>query len=61
MGRAVNDDDRGMMPAEKWAQTAAGKASTYSCGRCGKTFASPQEVYEHLDAVHPKPKRKKAR
>lgn len=42
---------------EEWAQTDVHKASKYSCGRCGKRFASPHDVYAHLDAAHPEPKK----
>lgn len=52
-------DDDGLMPREEWAKTAVHAASRYSCGKCGKAFASPHEVYAHLDAEHPpKPKKK---
>jgi hypothetical protein len=45
-----------MMPAEKWEQTDVHKASSYFCGRCGKRFASPHLLYDHLDEKHPKRK-----
>lgn len=43
-------DHPGMVPPEKWAQTAVHKASTYSCGACRRTFESPDKFYDHLDA-----------
>lgn len=42
----------GMMPADEWAKTPIGQHSTYSCGKCGKRFATPQDVYDHLDQEH---------
>ena len=48
----------GMVPREKWEQTEIHKASTYACGKCGKRFDSPHDVYDHLDAEHPRPKKK---
>lgn len=50
----------GMMPREEWEKTQVAQSSRYSCSKCGKTFDSPQEVYDHLDAEHPpEPKKKK--
>jgi len=43
-----------MVPAGEWADTEIHKASKYNCGKCGERFASPEEVYAHLDAEHPK-------
>jgi len=45
------------VPREEWAKTDVHKASRYSCGKCGQQFASPHDVYAHLDAEHP-PKKK---
>jgi hypothetical protein len=47
-------DERGMVPADEWAETPVGKASTYHCGKCGMQLESPQAVYDHIDAEHPK-------
>lgn len=41
-----------MVPREKWAETDVHKSSTYACGFCGKRFADPDAVYDHLDAEH---------
>ncbi len=46
-------DERGMVPRDEWQKTAVHKASTYFCGKCGKQFAMPQDVYDHMDAEHP--------
>lgn len=45
-------DREGMVPREKWAETDVHKSSTYACGFCGKRFADPDAVYDHLDAEH---------
>jgi hypothetical protein len=52
-------DERGMVPREQWAQTDVHKASAYACGKCGDRFATPHDVYAHLDVEHPKKKEKK--
>lgn len=53
-------DDRGMASREQWAKSSVHKASKYSCGKCGKRFPSPHDLYDHLDAEHPrKPKTRK--
>jgi hypothetical protein len=50
------NDDRGMVPREKWEQTSVHKASTYYCAKCGRRFKTPHDVYDHLDTAHPKGK-----
>lgn len=47
------ESQRGMTSREQWKQTSVHKASKYSCGKCGERFATPHEVYDHLDAEHP--------
>lgn len=42
---------------EEWERTQVHRASTYSCSKCGKRFASPDDVYDHLDADHPAKKK----
>lgn len=42
----------GMMPAEEWAQTSVHQHSTYSCGKCGARFDTPNDFYDHLDEEH---------
>lgn len=54
-------DGSGMVPAAEWEQTAVHQHSRYSCGKCGEGFASPQAVYEHMDAEHPTEKPKRSR
>jgi hypothetical protein len=49
-------DSRGTIPADQWEQTSVHKASAYYCGKCGERFASPDAVYDHLDAEHSKRK-----
>jgi hypothetical protein len=49
-------DRRGMVPADQWEKTSVHQASSYYCGRCGKRFASPDALYDHLDNEHPKRK-----
>jgi hypothetical protein len=48
-----------MTPADEWRKTSVHKASSYSCGKCGKQFPDPHAVYDHLDEVHPPPLRPK--
>lgn len=45
--------DSSGMTREEWERTDVHKASSYSCAKCGKRFASPDDVYDHLDAEHP--------
>lgn len=40
------------VPADEWANSEVHKASTYSCGKCGQRFESPERLYDHLDAEH---------
>lgn len=40
------------VPKDEWAQTDVHQHSTYSCGKCGEDFGSPDEVYAHLDKHH---------
>ncbi|HXH35714.1 MAG TPA: hypothetical protein VNJ54_15130 [Plantibacter sp.] len=51
--------DNGLTPRSEWAKSDVHKASTYSCGKCGLRLPDPHAVYAHLDAEHPRPKRKK--
>ena len=46
--------DRPAMAVSKdeWAKTEVHQHSAYSCGKCGEDFASPDEVYAHLDERH---------
>lgn len=46
--------DRGMVPREDWESSDIHKASTYYCAKCGEQFDSPHNLYDHLDAKHPK-------
>ena len=50
------DDEKPKMevPREEWAETDVHKASSYACGKCGKRFEHPDEVYAHIDAEHRK-------
>lgn len=50
---SADDRYRGMTPRDEWAKTAIGASSKYACARCGTEFASPHDVYDHLDEVHP--------
>ena len=45
-----------MVPREQWVQSQAHQASTYACNKCGARFATPHDVYAHLDAEHPRKK-----
>lgn len=49
--------DEPAVSREEWAKTDVHKHSRYSCGKCGKQFAMPHDVYEHLEAEHPPPVR----
>ncbi len=51
----------GMMPRDQWEQTEVHKASQYWCAKCGESFKSPRDFYEHLDAMEGKPHGKKRR
>lgn len=55
-----DSNHRGMSSREDWKRTSVHQASRYSCSKCGRGFASPQDVYDHLDAEHPKPTKGKA-
>lgn len=44
---------------EDWLKTEAHKNSKYSCGKCGERFPTPDAVYDHLDAEHPKQEKKR--
>lgn len=47
-------DEQGMVPRKEWAGTPIHGASTYQCGKCGRYFADPHALYDHLDMEHPK-------
>jgi hypothetical protein len=49
-----DDRYRGLMSREEWAKTPIGATSRYACQHCGQEFPSPHDVYDHLDAEHPK-------
>lgn len=49
----------GMAPREEWERSDVHKASTYSCAKCGRKFDGPHDLYDHLDAEHPQPRRKR--
>ena len=52
----ADDGDRGMVPREQWERSAVHKASEYFCGKCGKRFDTPHDLYDHLDEAHPRKK-----
>lgn len=54
----TTDDDRyrGMTSREQWEKGAVHQHSTYQCGKCRRYFATPHDLYDHLDAVHAEPK-----
>jgi len=43
----------GMASREEWAKSPVHQASTYACSKCGQRFATPHDVYDHLDREHP--------
>jgi hypothetical protein len=40
------------MSQDDWKKTKVAQASSYFCGKCSKSFPSPEAVYRHLDAEH---------
>jgi hypothetical protein len=53
---AAADPFRGMASRESWRQSPVHRHSLYFCGKCGRRFRMPHDVYAHLDAKHPKRK-----
>jgi hypothetical protein len=45
-------EHEGMVPREEWERSDVHKASRYFCQHCGKEFAGPHDLYDHIDAVH---------
>jgi hypothetical protein len=43
----------GMMDRRNWRRTRVHQHSRYSCAWCGRRFADPVAVYNHIDARHP--------
>lgn len=50
--RAPTTEPEPVEPRENWAKSDVHKASQYYCAHCGRQFAMPHDLYEHLDREH---------